>query len=398
MISVSEAWQIIQDTMPGWPVETLPIEQAYGRVLHEPVVADRDQPPFHRVTMDGIGIAFAEWSSGRQQFAIAGTHPAGAPAPTLPSPESCFEVMTGAVLPEGCDCVIPVEDIQVADGQATLLESADPALWKFVHRKGTDFPNGQTLLESGTLLRAPEIAVLAAVGKPRVTVSVWPLVTVVSTGDELVTPGEPVAAHQIRMSNDYAIQSALLGSGMAGCERLYLRDDPDQIRTELSRALERSQALILTGGVSKGKFDYLPEVLDELGVKKHFHRVRQRPGKPMWFGSTESGQPVFALPGNPVSALVGFHRYVLPAIQHAAGIVPHPQSVVLGETMSFSDHLAHFVPVSLQRIAGGPPEALPRELNTSGDFFSLAGTDGFVELAESSGPWKAGSTVHWFQW
>ena len=394
LTSPQTASDLIAAAMPEGQIEHLPLAGAYGRRLAETVAADRDQPPFDRVTMDGIAFAAAALERGVRSFPIAGVHAAGAAQPALEDPDSCLEVMTGSVLPEGCDCVVPVEEIEVADGVATLTQPQDVEAWRFVHRRGTDYPIGQVLIQPGALIRGPELAVLASVGRGEVAVTRWPSALVISTGDELVEPGKPVAAHQIRMANNYAIEGRLLGMGLSQVRRLHLPDDPNLIEDRLREGLADYDLMILTGGVSRGRFDHVPDVLKRLGVERQFHRVSQKPGKPMWFGVGAEGQPVFALPGNPVSALVCFHRYVEPALRGMTGEAPPPRFAQLKTSLKFVNDLTRFVPVTLDEAGG----AQPTELNTSGDFFGLAGTDGFCELPGERRDFSAGESLRFFAW
>ncbi len=183
-----------------------------------------------------------------------------------------------------------------------------------VHRRGSDARQGALLLQAGRRLNAPEIAVAAGAGMPRIRVSAQPTIIVVSTGNELVEPGEPIEAHQVRRSNAYGIVTALRQRGFLRIADDHLADDLEQLRRRLRVHLDTHDVLILSGGVSMGQFDFVPQALEELGVKQVFHKVAQRPGKPMWFGIAPSGSAVFALPGNPVSTLmVCLARYVVPA-------------------------------------------------------------------------------------
>ncbi|MEO0998868.1 MAG: molybdopterin-binding protein, partial [Pseudomonadota bacterium] len=218
------------------------------------------------------------------------------------------------------------------------------------------------------------------------------------TGDELVAAGEPVAAHQIRLSNGPAIEAALRARRVSDVASLHLNDEPDALRRHLADIVTAADITILSGGVSMGKADHVPAVLHDLGVREIFHRVSQRPGKPLWFGVSGNGALVFGLPGNPVSALVGFRRYVVPAIERMAGLAEVTQErVILATDMSFAPALTAFVPVTLSS-GQGSAEALPVPFNTSGDFASLAGTDGFVELAKERSDFSRGEPVAFYRW
>lgn len=390
MISVSEAWQIVAENVPALAVAHVPLENAVHRILRQSVHADRDQPPFHRATMDGIAVMSA---GAHDQLTIQACVAAGTAAPKLESDAHCVEIMTGAVLPENADCVIPVEDIRTESSTAILAPSAQKQPWRFVHRRGTDYRLGDPLLNSGLRITAAEVAVLASAGVAEVPVNDWPGVSVFSTGDEL-RPAEAknLAPYQIRRANDYAIAAGLRGMGLTDVTSHHLPDDRETMHAEISEAVQTGRWLIFTGGVSKGKFDYLPDVLNGLGAQRHFHRIAQRPGKPMWFGSINN-LPLFALPGNPVSALVCFRRYVVPALLHAAG---HDRlsHVRVQCDLANSIQMTQFVPV--REVESGLYQ--PIELNTSGDFYSLAGSVGFVEIDARNTLIHAGESLPFYSW
>src|ERR1700730_6824868 len=227
--------------------------------------------------------------------------------------------MTGAILPPGSDCVIPVEQLEVAEGYASLSTAVLNSPYQNVHRRGSDGRQGTLLLEAGTLLRAPEIAVAASAGMARGRVSSQPAVMVVSTGDELIEPGDPIADYQVRRSNAYAVAATLRTRGFGRVGDDHLPDDEVLMRERWALHLTTHEVVVLSGGVSMGKFDLVPKVLMQLGVQQAFHNVAQRPGKPMWFGVGPRGQTVFGLPGNPVSTLICLIRYVIPAIAESMG-------------------------------------------------------------------------------
>jgi len=255
------------------------------------------------------------------------------------------------------------------------------------------------LLESGTLLRAPEIAVAASAGMARVRVSSQPAIMVMSTGDELVEPGEPIAEFQVRRSNSYAVAATLRKRGFGRVGDDHVLDDEAMLGRRLDLHLTTHEVIILSGGVSMGKFDLVPKVLMELGVEEVFHKIAQRPGKPMWFGIGPGGQAIFGLPGNPVSTLVCLIRYVIPAIAEAMGTrrVP-PERLALAAPVTFQHPLTYFLPVSIEHDDWGRPWANPRPTNGSGDFLSLAGTDGFVELPPGPNTYAKGFVTRVYRW
>ena len=213
--------------------------------------------------------------------------------------------MTGAVMPTGCDTVIPVEQTRRDADAIHVTPDYEPTRGQFIHRRGTDCAAGVTLIEPGAVLRSPEMAVIAANGYASVQVARTPRITLIATGDELVDVDAPVAPWQIRRSNDRALAAMLASRGSARrAPGTRFSDERPALVAAIAQQLASRDVLILSGGVSMGQRDFVPGVLQELGVERVFHKIAQRPGKPMWFGIGPRGQAVFALPGNPVSALV----------------------------------------------------------------------------------------------
>jgi molybdopterin molybdotransferase len=399
LITPRLAEEAIYSRLTCLPIESLPLTQCVGATLRENIYAERDAPPFDRVSMDGIAVDSESLRRGQRQFQIQGVQAAGAPALKLKSAESAIEVMTGAVLPVGCDNVIPVEQLQMNDGVASLNGAAVDTPYQNVHRRGSDSRQGQLLLESGTLLRAPEVAVAASAGMARVRVSSQPAVMVMSTGDELIEPGDPILEFQVRRSNAYAVAATFRRRGFSRVGNDHVLDDETQLRERLSLHLTTHEVVVLSGGVSMGKFDLVPKALMELGVQEVFHNVAQRPGKPMWFGIGPHGQSVFGLPGNPVSTLVCLIRYVIPAIAEAMGTKrAAPERLALASAVTFKPSLAYFLPVTIEHDDWGRPWANPRPTNGSGDFLSLAGTDGFVELPPGPNTYAKGFVASVYRW
>jgi molybdopterin molybdotransferase len=398
VLTPAEADVLIGQTLQCLPIESLPLAQCAGTVLRENIYAERDQPPFDRVAMDGVALA-SQAAGASRSLHIQATQAAGDPPLTLAAPRNCIEVMTGAVLPGGCDCVVPVEDVTIAQGEAQLTPRARVEPWHNVHRRGSDTRQGALLVAAGVKLRAPEIAIAASAGMARIRVSSQPMLAVISTGNELVEPGEPVLAYQIRRSNAYAIVSALREHGFQRVADDHIPDDAQQLRARLRFHLETHDVLVLSGGVSMGRFDLVPKALEELGVRTIFHKVAQRPGKPLWFGAAPSGAAVFGLPGNPVSTLVCFTRYVLPALLGSLGHSGTAvERIALGAPVTITPPLTHFLPVRLEQDDWGRPWAMPAPTNGSGDFTALAGTEGFVELPPGPNTYPKGHVTRFYRW
>ncbi len=384
--------------MPPVAAVDVTLESSLGKVLRQDVLAERDQPPFDRVMMDGIALRFSDFKSGQHQFEVQATQAAGDPVQTLESGK-CIEIMTGASLPNDADCVVPVERISVDDGAATIEDDYEATQHQFIHPRGSDHAAGTCLLSPGIVVSPMDVAVIASSGLTSVSVTRTPVITVISTGNELVPPGEPIEPHQIRMSNGPALVSMLEAHGYDRSQHDHIADDPGLLETRIGEHLDTSDALVLSGGVSMGKADYVPAVLKKLGISMVFHKISQRPGKPMWFGVRNDGKAVFALPGNPVSALVCCRQYVIPALHHASGRRPvSPEFAALSQKVQFKPELTCFMPVNLVSNAAGQTLAMPVPTNTSGDFTALSGTSGYVELPLEESLFKTGRVVRLRRW
>ncbi|HZY78103.1 MAG TPA: molybdopterin molybdotransferase MoeA [Cyclobacteriaceae bacterium] len=385
MITVQQASSIIGEVPFRAATEKILLEHATGHVLAEKVIADRDLPPFHRATMDGIAIAFDEYSVGRREFNVEGVLAAGQPQSTLTSKSGCFEIMTGATLPAGTDTVVRYEDVTISNGKATITANVEKN--QSVHFKGIDAIADQVLLYPGTVILPAEVAVLASVGKSEVLVYKVKPIAIVSTGDELVPVNATPEPWQIRRSNGIALSSALKTLKIES-NIFHLPDEPATLERELRSIVNDHDVVILSGGVSKGKFDYVPGILEKLGIRKAFHQVKQRPGKPLWFGRSDS-KTVFALPGNPVSTFLCFHRYIKPWIEAGLAIKPGNENVVLATDFTFKPDLTYFLQVKID-TTNGQLSATPDPGEGSGDFANLRNVDGFIELPSDRSEFKKG--------
>ena len=387
MISVSEASAIIFANLFQPKRMATPIEESVGLVLDEHIVADRDLPPFDRVTMDGIAINFDAWKKGIRRFQIESLQAAGEPQKKLLQNDNAVEVMTGAVLPLGTDTVIRYEDLKIekpwVNIQAENIEKGQS-----IHRKGQDAKKDDILLSSGMMIFPSEVALMASVGKSRVKVRSFPSAAIVASGDELIAVEDSPLPHQIRRSNSYALQSAMRQMGWYA-NQYHLKDDKVHLKRELQSLLTEHDVIILSGGVSQGKFDFIPQVMEELGVQKKIHQVSQRPGKPLWFGTSASGKVVFALPGNPVSTFMCFYKYVRPWLLKSFGADIRESKAILARDFSFAPKLTYFLQVSVTN-EDGRLMAYPDAGGGSGDFANLKKVDGFLELPSDRQDFKKG--------
>ena len=332
MISVEKALEIIinsgQDFGAEISVEEIPFLKSSGRILKESIFADRDFPPFNRVTMDGIAIDVTSFQNGQRSYKIEGIQPAGSEQISLKNPENCIEVMTGAVSPTNTSAVVRYEDLEIKNGSAVILIDKIRS-FQNIHEQGKDEQKGNELIAKNTLIGAAEIGVFATVGKSFVKVAKQPKVMIVSTGDELVSVDEIPLTHQIRRSNVFTLVSLLEKLHMPS-ETSHISDDKFVLKSTIKGYLETFDVLLFSGAVSKGKFDFLPEVLEELAVQKLFHQVAQRPGKPFWFGQTATCK-VFAFPGNPVSTFVNCLVYFYPWFYKSVGLKMEEKTAILSE-------------------------------------------------------------------
>lgn len=388
MISVQEAEYIIQAEKQDYGVESVRIEQAQGRILAEEISADRDFPPYNRVTMDGIAIYFDNYKKGQRTFKIKGTQAAGA-NPIETEHDECIEIMTGAALPATADTIIRYEDVTIVDNAATV-NIGTVQYGQNIHYKGSDKIKNQLLVEAGRVITPAIINTAASVGKTELLVRRLPKIVVISTGEELISIEDEPTDFQVRRSNSYAI-AAVLQKFHITATMMHINDDEAALTGVIGKCLHDYDVVILSGGVSMGKYDYLPKALKELLVEQKFHKVKQRPGKPFWFGSNHDYKLVFAFPGNPVSAFMCMYRYFVPWLQTSLGTSnTQPAYAVLSEDYSFKPDLQYFLQVKVHSDEGGKLIATPSEGNGSGDFVNLLHTDAFMELPERQTNFKKG--------
>lgn len=392
MISVEQALQTVLNSAQDFGVEEIPFIKSVGRILKEDIKADRDFPPFNRVSMDGIAIDYSSFKNGQRTFKIEGIQAAGSEQISLQNLENCIEVMTGAIAPKNTSAVIRYEDVVIENNIATItIDNIKDG--QNIHEKGKDGKVGDVLIKQNTIISAAEIGVLATVGKSIVKVAKQPKVMIVSTGDELVGVEEIPFAHQIRRSNVFTLVS-LLEKIHIPSKTAHLTDDKPILKEKIKTYLEEFDVLLFSGAVSKGKFDFLPEVFEELGVEKLFHQVAQRPGKPFFFGRLVSERSrrdkiVFGFPGNPISTFVNCLAYFYPWYYASVGIKQQEETAILNEEVTFKPNLTYFLQVKLS-YRFGHLIALPITGNGSGDLASLVNADAFIQLPANQTDFKKG--------
>jgi len=319
-----EALSIVLSHCPTLPTERVYLLDALGRVLAEDVISGEDRPSFDNSAMDGYAVHWEDIKDAPVELLVVGEIPAGAEE-TFELPKGCaVKIFTGAPIPKGATAVVPVEYTEAKDGKVLIKEAFKEGA--NIRRKGEELKAGEIVLQKGTILRHYEVGLLASLNKVQVEVSRRPRVAVLSTGDEIKDLGEPITKpSQIRTSNGYTLMA---GISLAGGEPHYLGivpDEPDKLKKVLSQ-LEDYDVFITTGGVSAGDRDYIKTLVEEVGVKVHFHKVRIKPAKPILFGTYKEGKGLFfGIPGNPVSCAMAFDLIVKPALlkmQSAKDYIP----------------------------------------------------------------------------
>lgn len=385
MVTVEEAEKIILNEVRDYGTELVPYEQALGRTVAADIVADRDLPPCNRVAMDGIAIRYSAFENGLRTFKVRGVQAAGDMPLDIMQPDECIEIMTGAALPDSADTVVRYEDVTIDNGKAAVSVETLRSRQN-IHSKGKDKKAGEVVVANGTPIDAAVVSMAASVGVALLPVRKLPRVVIITTGDELVDTFVQPLPHQVRSSNNYTIKSVLQQYGISPSMQ-HIADDVEVTRTKISECLSAYDVIILSGGISMGKFDYVPQVLEELGVNKLFHKVKQRPGKPFWFGKHSNDVLVFAFPGNPVSAFMCLHRYFIPWLKSGKQTTVF---AVLGEDINFNPQLQYFMQVKLNINESGQLIATPQQGNGSGDYANLIDTNAFMELPMEKSNFKKG--------
>ncbi|MBT3980808.1 MAG: molybdopterin molybdotransferase MoeA [Bacteriovoracaceae bacterium] len=399
MISSDMAFHEIMDRQIVLGKKACSVFDSLGQVLSCDVFYENNGPSFDRVAMDGVAINFQQRIAGNlTTHKIEAVQRAGTEKLTLKHHGCAIEVMTGAILPNGVDTVIPYERCTIESGSVSFDPQYDLNMGSNVHRKGSDFKKGDLCLKRSSPISAPMIGTIVSQGVSELDVVRTPSICVVSTGDELVELDATPFEHQLRRSNPYAIRSVLSDYGIKNVELSHIVDDKEILYEKLGAIISDHDVTIITGGVSMGKFDFIPQILSDLKVEKVFHKIKQKPGKPMWYGVNASGAQVFGLPGNPISSLVCLIRYVAPALLKVSGHGYHQRFVKLSQKMSFKKEMTYFPPVIVNIDDHGQLWATPIEFNGSGDYASLSHSSGVVELCSHKEHFEKGSVVPIFLW
>ena len=376
--------------------ETLGLVDAFGRVLAGAVVADRDQPPFRRATRDGYALRAA----GQMRRVVGSVRAGEQWTGTDVGEGEAVEIMTGAPVPAGADAVVMVEHVAVDDGVLRVEAGRTLRVGENVVPRGAEARAGDTLLPVGRVLGAAEIAIAASCGCAKVEVFARPSVAIIATGDELVELDAAMEEWQIRNSNSYAIAALVKAEGGVPARLAIARDSFAELKERIERGMA-GDLLVLSGGVSMGKYDLVEQVLAELGAEFLFTGALIQPGRPVVFGRLPTFDPLrpwvyfFGLPGNPVSTQVCFHLFVAPMLRGLAGrtaVAPRFVEARLAEAVKGGAKVTRFLPAEL---GGGWDGVAVRVVGWqgSGDVAANARGDGYAVLPLGVEAFAAGETV-----
>lgn len=373
MIKLEKAIELAIENAVKFPVEKISLADAPGKVLAEEIVSDTDMPPFNKSAMDGFACRMEDISNTLE---VIETIRAGSLPLKKIKQGTCARIMTGAPVPEGADCVVMVEYTEEA-GKDKIRFTGEKTL-KNICFRGEDMLKGDVLLRKGRIIGAADIAVMASAGYSDVSVSRQPVIGIAATGDELYPPGRELPEGGIRDSNSHQLDAQVGQTGLMTINKGIVKDTPEEISRVLEELGEKTDVILLTGGVSAGDYDLVPEQLEKAGYRKIFHKVAIKPGMPLWFG-VKKGKYCFGLPGNPVSTFVQFEYVIKPFLYALMGADFKPVTIempLLKELKRKKSDRDSIIPVRVQKDA-----VIPVEYHGSAHINALAGAGGFIKIS-----------------
>lgn len=403
MLTVDEALKLIAAETPQLKPTSCALADAFGLVLQTDARCQDDSPPFDKALMDGYAVFAADITHGCELQVIEEITAGRVPERSVASGQAT-RIMTGAPMPDGADAVVRVELTELLDGQPerVRINAESAASGQDMIRRGTNKQAGDLVVPAGRVLRAQEMSALAEMGKYSLSAFPRPNIAVLATGDELVPVDQPLGPGQIRNSNETMLTAQIRSAGGNPVPLGIARDNRDDLRAHIERGLQ-NDILLLSGGVSAGKLDLVPSELERAGVRQVFHKVRVRPGKPVWFGRLESADRqccVFGLPGNPVSSMVCFELFVRTAMRQMNGVATvRPQSVSarLSHSHSHKDDRETYFPAAVDWAAEGPVVSL-MNWHGSSDLQSTVDANAMAVFPAEPREYTAGQTVDVVLW
>ncbi len=392
MISVNEATKKILECAHSFGTENIPLSQCAGRVLAEDIIADRDYPPFNRATMDGFALRIEDWKSGKRQFKIVAKILAGESTQIVLKENECYQIMTGASVPLSANVIIKIELSTIEDKEVSFQEIN---LFEFqnIAQKGEDSVKGTILMQEGVFCYGPEMGVLAAVGCEKVKVAKKPSIVLISTGTEVKKIDQTLNDVQIRESNSYSLEGFLNKYQIKVADKFLVPDVVDFLKETIKIAAGHD-IIIITGGVSAGDADFVPQALDLAGFTKIFHKVEIKPGKPIWFGKNAKNCIVFALPGNPHSVQVAWKIFIEPYIRACFKMpLQEPEFLSITESCVNKTGYTEIISCVKNKIIG---KITPIKIKGSGDITASIYADGIAILQNKDA--NEGESIPFFTW
>ncbi len=401
MFTVDQALAAIESHVTPGPAESVSLGEALGRVLAQPIDSDIDSPPFDKALMDGFAVRADDVADGTARLTVVDEVTAGQVAAKPVAPGQAIQIMTGAPMPEGADAVVKIEDTQTendGDQAVVSIDTRPVTVGQDMIRQATSMRRGETVMPVGRRLRPQELGLLAELGQHSLTVHRRVQVGVLATGDELVAIDQQPGAGQIRNSNETMLAAQVRACGAEAIELGIARDNPEDLSARITTGLD-CDILLLSGGVSAGRLDLVPAQLEAAGVAEVFHKVKVKPGKPVWFGTSEHAI-VFGLPGNPVSSMVCFELFVRTALRRLAGLSPAqptPSAARLAIDFEFSGDRPTYFPSQLDDHTDGP-RVTPIDWHGSSDLRSTADANAMIHFPAGDRTYQADQWVEVFQW
>jgi molybdopterin molybdotransferase len=396
MQSIQNALQLILSNKRNFGTESISIHDCLDRILAVDIFADRDYPPFNRATMDGFAIIAQDLNSDSNKLKLQETIHAGEAKQLEIVTGNCIKIMTGAPVPQGANAVIRIEDTTI-NGNEIHFNVNQVKTNQNIAIQGEDAKKGDLLIKKGTKLNPNSIALLAVIGCAKLEVCKLPNIAIVSTGNEIVAVESPILPYQIRDSNVHALKNVLHNYRISAIKTALIEDDKTKLHEAICELLS-SDILIISGGVSKGEADYVPEILKHLGVIEIFHRVSLKPGNPLWFGKMPNGGVVFGLPGNPISVQVGYKVFIEPFLRACFNLQQiEPIFLPLLDEKLKKTNFTEYFPCRLT-LENKQSGLAINKMNTSGDISTTNNSDGIAIHPAEKQKIEKGEFVEFYFW
>ena len=399
MLQPNNAWNLILSHTVHLPTTRQDLRESLGFVLAEDVRADRDIPPSHHSSMDGYAVRSSDVTNGPCSLRLIGEIAAGSSSRPRIGAGACARILTGANVPPGADSVVPVEETEESNGYVKVLSAVKRGA--NVLTQGQDARKGVTLLHKGTVMGASEIGVCATVGKATIQVHDRPRIALLCTGAELRGIEAPVRRHELRDSNGPTLAATLSHWGFRDITRQIVPDRVNRLVSVIRQKGRQCDVILLTGGMSVGKYDVVREAIEKAGATVYVHGVAMKPGKPFLFATLPGDRFIFGLPGNPLSALTAFHEFVLPALRRLSGMAPKASRpslrLPLAAPLTSKGELVRFILGRLRWEESGPSVTAVAS-QSSADLVSALKADGAIVFPADVREMKSGDLVEFRPW